>query len=83
MLVETGEIAFTQPIRLLHPRWPLYVVPRTGNRFLVGATSIESEGEGVSLRSAMELMTAAYALHPAFAEARIIELGSALRPAFP
>ncbi|MGL4289473.1 MAG: FAD-dependent oxidoreductase [Phreatobacter sp.] len=83
VLVETGEIAFTQPIRLLHPRWPLYVVPRTGNRFLVGATSIESEGEGVSLRSAMELMTAAYALHPAFAEARIIELGSALRPAFP
>lgn len=83
VLVETSEITLTQPIRLLHPRWPLYVVPRLGNRFLIGATSIESEGEGVSLRSAMELMTAAYALHPAFAEARIVELGAALRPAFP
>ncbi|QCI67802.1 FAD-dependent oxidoreductase [Phreatobacter stygius] len=83
VLIETTEIALSQPVRLLHPRWPLYVVPRAGNLFLIGATSIESESQGVSLRSALELMTAAYALHPAFAEARIVELGSALRPAFP
>jgi glycine oxidase len=83
VLVETSEIALTRPVRLLHPRWPLYIVPRPGNRFLIGATSIESEDEGVSLRSALELLTAAYALHPGFAEARIIEFGAALRPAFP
>jgi glycine oxidase len=31
----------------------------------------------------MELLNAAYALHPAFAEADIVEFGSDLRPAFP
>jgi len=29
------------------------------------------------------LLGAAYAVHPAFAEARIVEFGSGLRPAFP
>jgi glycine oxidase len=83
VLIETPEVELTRPVRLLHPRWPLYVVPRPGGRYLIGATSIETEGAGVSLRSALELMTAAYALHPAFAEARIVEFGSGLRPAFP
>jgi glycine oxidase len=35
------------------------------------------------VRSALELLSAAYTVHPAFAEARIIEFGSGLRPAFP
>jgi glycine oxidase len=84
VLVETDEVKLNRPVRLMHPRWPLYVVPRANNRFLIGATTIESEREGaVSVRSALELLTAAYTLHPAFGEARIIEMGSALRPAFP
>jgi len=70
-------------VRLIHPRWPLYVIPRGGNRFMLGATSIEAEDNGVSVRSALELLGAAYAVHPAFAEARIVEFGSGLRPAFP
>ena len=82
--IETPEIALTRPVRLMHPRWPIYVIPRPGHRFLIGATSIESEdASGVTLRSALELMTAAYTLHPAFGEARIVEIGTALRPAFP
>ena len=45
---------------------------------------IESERRGrVTARAAMELLNAAYALHPAFAEAEIVELGCDLRPAFP
>ena len=50
---------------------------------MLGATSIETEHDGVSVRSALELLGAAYAVHPAFAEARIVEFGAALRPAFP
>ena len=50
---------------------------------MLGATSIEAEDTGVSVRSALELLGAAYAVHPAFAEARIVEFGSGLRPAFP
>jgi glycine oxidase len=83
ILIETDEVELQRPIRLIHPRWPLYVIPRGGNRFMLGATSIESENEGVSVRSALELLSAAYTVHPAFAEARIIEFGSGLRPAFP
>lgn len=84
VLVETREIALHRPVRLIHPRWPLYVIPRAEGRFLIGATSIESEdASGVSVRSALELLTAAYTLHPAFGEARIVEIGTALRPSFP
>ena len=53
------------------------------NRFMIGATSIECEDDGVSVRSALELLSAAYAVHPAFGEARIVEIGAGLRPAFP
>jgi len=83
ILIETDEIKLSRPVRLIHPRWPLYVIPRGGNRFMLGATSIEAEDNGLSVRSALELLGAAYAVHPAFAEARIVEFGSGLRPAFP
>jgi glycine oxidase len=83
IIVETGEIEFSRPIRLIHPRWPLYIIPRADHQFMIGATSIEAEDRGVSVRSALELLSAAYAVHPAFAEARIVEFGSGLRPAYP
>lgn len=83
IILETDEIALSRPVRLIHPRWSIYIVPRAGNRFLIGATSIESEDNRVSVRSALELLTAAYAVHPAFGEARIVEFGAGLRPAFP
>jgi glycine oxidase len=83
VILETDEIALSRPVRLIHPRWSIYIVPRAGNRFLIGATSIECEDDRVSVRSALELLTAAYAVHPAFGEARIVEFGAGLRPAFP
>ena len=83
IIVETDEIEFSRPIRLIHPRWPLYIIPRSDHQIMIGATSIEAEDRGVSVRSALELLSAAYAVHPAFAEARIVEFGSGLRPAFP
>jgi glycine oxidase len=58
-------------------------VPRPGNRFLIGASAIEADDDRVSVRTALELLTGAYAVHPAFAEARIVDLGAAMRPAFP
>jgi len=83
IVVETDEVELSRPVRLIHPRWPLYVVPRGDGRFMLGATSIEAQDAGVSVRSALELLGAAYAVHPAFAEARIVEFGSGLRPAYP
>jgi glycine oxidase len=84
VVVETAEVALSRPVRLIHPRWPLYIVPRPNGRYLIGATTIESEDAGgVTVRSALELLTAAYAVHPAFGEARVVEFGAGLRPAFP
>jgi glycine oxidase len=84
VVVETTKVVLSRPVRLIHPRWPLYIVPRPNGRYLIGATTIESEDAGgVTVRSALELLTAAYAVHPAFGEARIVEFGAGLRPAFP
>jgi glycine oxidase len=83
IIVESDEIELSRPVRLIHPRWPLYIIPRADHQFMIGATTIEREDGGVSVRSALELLSAAYAVHPAFGEARIVEIGSGLRPAFP
>ena len=83
ILIETDEVELSRPVRLIHPRFPLYIIPRGEGRFMLGATSLETESSGVSVRSALELLGAAYAVHPAFGEARILEFGSGLRPAFP
>lgn len=83
LYLESSEVSLSRTIRLLHPRHPLYVVPRGQGRFMVGATMIESDDAGpVSARSLMELLNAAYALHPAFGEARVVETGAGVRPAF-
>lgn len=83
LVVRTNDVSLSRPVRLLHPRIPLYVVPRGDGLFMIGATMIESEQRrAVSVRSAVELLSAAYALHPAFGEAEIIEMGADLRPSF-
>lgn len=83
VVIKTAEVQLSRPVRLMHPRWPLYVIPRQNNHFMLGATTVESEDELVMVRSALELLSAAYAVHPAFGEAHIVELGAGLRPAFP
>jgi len=84
LVLATREIALGRPIRFLHPRHPVYIVPRATGRFMVGATSIETENDGkITARSAVELLNTAYAVHPAFGEAEIVETGVGLRPAFP
>jgi len=83
VIVRTSEISLRRPVRLLHPRHSIYVVPWADGLFMVGATVIESDDGGpISVRSALELLGAAYALHPAFGEAEIVEAGAGVRPAF-
>jgi glycine oxidase len=83
LMLRTQEIHLARPVRLLHPRYPVYIVPRGDGRFMVGATMIESEQGGpMTARSALELLSAACTLHPAFGEAEIIEMGANVRPAF-
>jgi glycine oxidase len=84
MRIRSREVTLARAVRFLHPRIPLYIVPRANNEFMIGATMIESAEKGsVSVRSAIELLSAAYALHPAFGEAEILEMSADVRPAFP
>jgi glycine oxidase len=84
MRIRSREVTLTRAVRFLHPRIPLYIVPRANNEFMIGATMIESAETGaVSVRSAIELLSAAYALHPAFGEAEILEISADVRPAYP
>jgi len=84
VVVRSRALSLSRPVRLLHPRIPLYIVPRGDGVFMIGATMIESEERaGASVRSTVELLNAAYAVHPAFGEAEILEIGADLRPAFP
>ena len=87
-----GEVAWLQapnhglnrPLRLLHPRHRVYVVPRTADIVLVGASEIESEDRSpVSLRSVVELLSAAHSVMPGLAESRVLRLDTNLRPALP
>lgn len=82
--IHSSEVSFSRPIRLLHPRQPVYVVPRGNGILMVGATSIESDCHApVTVRSAYELLEAVQRLHPALGEASIIEMSAGVRPALP
>lgn len=84
LLVRLHDVFLSRPVRVLHPRIPLYIVPRTDGLFMIGATMIESDQPTrITARSMLELLSAAYALHPAFGEAEILEIGTGVRPAFP
>ncbi len=84
IIIRSGEVGLSRPVRLLHPRHPLYVVPWGNGLYMIGATVIESEDAGpVTVRSALELLGLAYALHPGFGEAQIVDMGAGVRPSFP
>ncbi len=84
IVIKSRDVTISRPIRLLHPRFPLYVVPWGQGLYMLGATVIESEETGpITLRSSLDLLSAAYALSPAFAEAEVVMQGAGARPAFP
>jgi glycine oxidase len=76
--------SLNRPVRLMHPRYHIYLVPRPNNQFVLGASEIESDDMSpISVRSTLELLSAAYSVDPAFGEARIIESVVNCRPALP
>ncbi|HVX37892.1 MAG TPA: FAD-dependent oxidoreductase [Hyphomicrobium sp.] len=84
VLIQSRDVGLTRPVRLLHPRQPAYIVPQGNGRYVIGASLIEREDDGpMTLKSALDLLGSAYALHPAFGEASILDMGAGVRPAFP
>ena len=77
------DVHISRPVRLMHPRYQLYIAPKGKGYYVVGATEIESDDNSpMTVRSAMELLSAAYSVHPGFAEAKIRQHISQCRPAF-
>jgi glycine oxidase len=75
------EVKLLRPTRLIHPRYPIYIAPKENDVYVVGATEIESDDVSeMSVRSAMELLSAVYTVHSGFAEARILEMATQCRP---
>ena len=77
-------VQLRRPTRLIHPRHPIYIAPKPGDLFVVGATEIETEDVSpATVRSTLELLSAAYTVDPAFGEARIVEISTQARPTLP
>ncbi|VVE58864.1 cytochrome C biogenesis protein CcdA [Pandoraea iniqua] len=82
--IHAPGIGLRRPVRLLHPRYPIYIAPKENDLYVIGATELESEDMSpMTVRSALELLSAAHSLNPAFGEARIVELNVNCRPALP
>lgn len=82
--LHAPNVRLSRPTRLIHPRYPIYIAPKQDGYFLVGATEIESDDTSpMSLRSCLELLSAAYTVDSGFGEARIIDLVAQCRPALP
>ena len=82
--IHAPGVTLQRPTRLVHPRYPIYIAPKPDHVFVIGATEIESEDlSPPSVRSSLELLSAAYAVHPGFAEARILEITTQCRPTLP
>lgn len=79
--LHAPEVKLTRAVRLLHPRYSVYLVPRPGNIYIIGASEIEAEEySNISVRTTLELLTAAYFVHAGFIEARVVKMLTHCRP---
>ena len=82
--IYAPEVTLARPTRLIHPRYPIYIAPKEDHLFVIGATEIESDDMSpASVRSTLELLSAAYTVHSGFAEGRIVEVATQCRPTLP
>lgn len=82
--VHAPQVDISRPVRLMHPRYPIYIAPKANHHFVIGATQTESEDRRQpTIRSVLELLSSCYSLHKGFAEAEVLEIQAGLRPALP
>ncbi len=82
--LHAPEVNIRHLVRLMHPRYRIYIVPRAKDIYIIGATQIESNSqESITVRSTLELLSAAYSVHSGFAEATVMNSRVNCRPALP
>lgn len=83
LVVEAPDVHLKHVIRYFHPRYDIYILPRSNNIFLIGASCIESEDySAITVKATLELLSAAYSIHRGFGEAKVIANKTHCRPAF-
>ena len=83
ILLHAPDLKLQHCIRLMHPRYPVYIVPHDDNHYVVGASMIEdNESDKATVRSVMELLSAFASLHPLALESEIVRVDAGHRPAF-
>jgi glycine oxidase len=83
LLVEAPLVNIHSIIRLMHLRYPVYIVPRGNHKYIIGATSHESECiKPMTVESLLELLSVATHFDKGFLEAHILEQRVNLRPTF-
>lgn len=71
------------PVRLIH-RFPVYLVPRSDGRLVIGATSEEKGFDTkITLGALMELMYGAWKIYPSCQEYEVLESWAGLRATTP
>lgn len=75
------KVNIQHQIRLLHPRYPCYIVPRDQHVYVIGATQIENESNApITIESTLALLAAAVNVHAGFHEAHINAFHAGCRP---
>lgn len=78
------EVRLHYPIRCIHPRYALYIVPQGESIYRVGASQIESADQSaISVQSLLELLSAAYSVNRGFLHARMLQTMVQCRPCLP
>lgn len=84
LTLHAPDIRLQRMLRLLHPRYPLYIAPRPNQQVVIGASMIEAEDfSPPAVQTVLELLSAVYSLDRRFSEARLIDSHTHCRPALP
>jgi glycine oxidase len=82
--LHAPDVHITRPVRFLHPRYGLYIVPRPDHVYIIGASEIEVEDYSpISVQTLLELLTACFSVTSDFKQARVIKSLTQCRPALP
>ncbi|MGT2491563.1 FAD-dependent oxidoreductase [Cupriavidus basilensis] len=82
--VHAPEVKLHRPVRLLHPRYPIYIAPKPNDLYVIGATELEERGRFADERA----LRAGTAVGGVFAASgasarRVLELNVQRRPTRP
>ncbi len=82
LTIQSTPGTLTRPVRVSH-RFPVYLVPRSDGRIIVGATAEEKTDTDVTAGGMLDLIYAAWQVLPQLYDCAIVETVAGLRPAAP